>query len=100
MCERDGRRLFAAVDFDLVPGAVLALHGDNGAGKSTLLRTLAGMSPDYRGELEFAGRALRGGAAAMAADMLFLGHRSGLNAQLGPDESLAWYARLAKARES
>ena len=94
-CERDGRRLFAPVDIDVRPGDVLELLGDNGAGKSTLLRTLAGMSPDYRGELSFAGTPLRASPPTMAGDMLFLGHRSGLNAQLGPDENLAWYARLA-----
>lgn len=94
-CERDGRQLFAPVDIDVRPGDVLELLGDNGAGKSTLLRTLAGMSPDYVGELDFAGTPLRAAPPTLAADMLFLGHRSGLNAQLGPDENLAWYARLA-----
>lgn len=94
-CERDGRRLFRPLDLAVQGGDIVELMGDNGAGKSTLLRTLAGMSPDYQGELEYLGTSLRDGAPDLASSMLFLGHRSGLNAQLGPDENLAWYARLA-----
>ncbi|MFV0275995.1 MAG: heme ABC transporter ATP-binding protein [Parahaliea sp.] len=37
-----GQTLLAGIDFNLAPGAVLAVLGPNGAGKSTLLHALAG----------------------------------------------------------
>lgn len=44
------------VDFEVVPGEVMALVGDNGAGKSTLIKGIAGIYPFSEGEIFFAGR--------------------------------------------
>ena len=93
-CERDGDTLFSPVDLTVLPGDVVEVLGANGIGKSTLLRTLAGMSPDYAGELLFRGVPLRQGSAAIVAELLYVGHRTGLNAQLAPEENLAWYERI------
>lgn len=38
----DGRRILAGLEFDLPPGAFLAVLGENGAGKTTLLDLLMG----------------------------------------------------------
>ena len=44
---RGGRRLLANLDFEILPGQLLAIVGPNGAGKTTLLRVLAGdLAPD------------------------------------------------------
>ena len=37
------------VDFDVMPGEVMALVGDNGAGKSTLIKGIAGIYPFNEG---------------------------------------------------
>lgn len=41
------------VDFDVMPGEVMALVGDNGAGKSTLIKGIAGIYPFNEGEIYF-----------------------------------------------
>ncbi|HOX36539.1 MAG TPA: sugar ABC transporter ATP-binding protein [Candidatus Brocadiia bacterium] len=47
------------VDLELRAGNTLALVGENGAGKSTLIKVLAGVYPDYGGEIELDGKPLR-----------------------------------------
>jgi ABC-type sugar transport system ATPase subunit len=47
------------VDLEFLPGEVHGLVGENGAGKSTLMRVLAGIYPDYTGEIFFNGRPTR-----------------------------------------
>jgi iron complex transport system ATP-binding protein len=53
-----GRRLLAALDWDVEAGQCWCVIGRNGAGKSTLLRTLAGLRRPDAGKLEIAGRPL------------------------------------------
>ena len=44
------------VDFDVMPGEVVALIGDNGAGKSTLVKTLSGVIQPDQGQIFSDGR--------------------------------------------
>jgi D-xylose transport system ATP-binding protein len=44
------------VDFEVLPGEVMALVGDNGAGKSTLVKGIAGIHAFDEGEIRFEGR--------------------------------------------
>ena len=67
--EFPGVKALEHVDFQLVSGEIHALVGANGAGKSTLMKVLAGIYPDYHGEVQLDGRAveLRTPAAAQSA---------------------------------
>lgn len=47
------------VSLDVYPGEVHILAGENGAGKSTLIKVLAGVYPDWAGNIEYFGRTLR-----------------------------------------
>jgi len=47
------------VDFSLEPGEIHGLVGENGAGKSTLMKIIAGVHPEYAGEMRLDGRAVR-----------------------------------------
>jgi ABC-type sugar transport system ATPase subunit len=52
-------RVLESVSFDLNAGEVHVLAGENGAGKSTLIKILAGIYPEYDGEIEVGGRPAR-----------------------------------------
>lgn len=53
-----GHALLRDINFQLEPGAVLAIAGPNGAGKSTLLRLICGEVRPDSGAVEFSGRRL------------------------------------------
>lgn len=80
-CERGGRRLFSPLTLSVLPGDYVELIGANGSGKSTLLRTLAGLHSQFTGEY-------------LSQDVLYQGHRLGLDGLLTPLENLAWFAGL------
>lgn len=98
-CERDERQLFADLNFSLERGDVLRVEGPNGSGKSTLLRCLAGLTSDHEGQVFWRGTELGRCREAFALDLLYLGHRPGVEAVLTPLENLTWYQDLAAAGE-
>ncbi|WP_261324546.1 cytochrome c biogenesis heme-transporting ATPase CcmA [Microbulbifer agarilyticus] len=95
-CERDGRVLFAGLDFLLPAGTALQVEGANGAGKSTLIRTLIGSTSDYHGDILWRGKAFPGALSAMRSKLLYIGHHAGVRRGLSPMENLAWYGATAE----
>jgi ribose transport system ATP-binding protein len=47
------------VGFSLLHGEIHGLVGENGAGKSTLMKIIAGVHPDYQGEMRLDGQPVR-----------------------------------------
>ncbi len=54
-----GVTALAGVSFELRTGEVRGLIGENGAGKSTMMKLLAGVYPDYDGEMRLEGQPVR-----------------------------------------
>jgi len=66
----NGEPLLQDVSFALEEGAILAIAGPNGAGKTTLLNLLCGVTDLVLGDVQIAGRSLRGISAVDRARMI------------------------------
>ena len=81
-----GIPLWRAVSFHLGSGGLVRIHGPNGSGKSTLLRVLAGLLTPFGGSIALDGRSAT--AAMQRQAVAYLGHRTGLKADLTVRENL------------
>ncbi len=96
-CRRGKRRLFRELSFSLAAGAALHIAGPNGSGKTSLLRILAGLLPEDDGEVLWNGVAIRAQIDDFHAALCFLGHQTGVKAELTPRENLRAAAALVGA---
>jgi heme exporter protein A len=91
-CERDDRVLFAGLSFAAAAGEIWQVAGPNGAGKTTLMRIIAGLHGHYEGHLRWPVAVSAGKDPRQ--QMLSLGHRPGLRAELTALENLRWWLAL------
>jgi len=103
-CERGGRELFADLDFQLEAGQALQIVGKNGAGKSSLIRILAGLLRADAGNIFWKGEAFLtkpfSNEDSYPKDLLYIGHKAGVNLQLTAEQNLSWYSQLYANAES
>jgi len=92
-CIREQRLLFRGVQFTLQPGQALHVSGANGVGKSTLLRILAGLRRGDQGQILWQQQPME--AEHYRQQLFFLGHQTGLLAELTPVENLCYGRILA-----
>jgi heme exporter protein A len=88
-CDRGGRLIFSALDFNVSGGEALVVTGRNGAGKSTLLRLIAGLLRKSAGTIELAGVT---GEASLAEQSHYLGHLDAVKPALSVGENLQFWA--------
>ena len=88
-----GRVLFSDLDIRIGTRQITILRGDNGTGKTTLLRMLAGLLPPLAGLITVTGTPLRDDRVHAARNMVFIGHRDGLAAELTARESIELWAQ-------
>ncbi|MEM6618607.1 MAG: heme ABC exporter ATP-binding protein CcmA [Pseudomonadota bacterium] len=82
-CRRGRRVVLAGVTLTLGAGQAAVLVGPNGSGKTTLLRTVAGLSPTARGQIQGGGE-----------QAVFCGHSDAVKSQLTCAENLAFWAAI------
>ena len=95
-CERDDRVLFRNLNFTVKRGQVLQIKGGNGTGKTTLLRMVCGLNQGYEGDLFWDGEEISTHLEAYYGQLLYIGHRVGVNKVLTPLENLRWTCRLQR----
>lgn len=95
--ERGEAVLFDALTLAVEPGTLLHVRGANGSGKTTLLRTLAGLAAPDSGTVTWRGVPVTG-PAAYASELVYVGHRHGLCAELDAVENLEFLSAATPAR--
>ena len=93
---RGYRCLFEDLQFEIGSGRVGVVRGPNGSGKTTLLRVLAGLTRAETGEVLWRGQNIEADRAGFGAQMAYLGHATGLKADLTPEQNLDFARRLGR----
>ena len=93
-CERDHRLLFADLDLRVSSGEIVRIEGPNGSGKTTLLRILCGLFHHYDGDLTWGDEPIGQVFEEFVAQLVYVGHASGIKSCLTAEENLRWQAAL------
>ncbi|NMM40212.1 cytochrome c biogenesis heme-transporting ATPase CcmA [Pseudoalteromonas arctica] len=93
-CIKQERCLFADLNFSLKSGQIMQLAGPNGAGKTSLLRIIAGFSTPDEGLVMWQGESIAKNYDEFARQLLFIGHKTGVNSQLSAIENLRFWLRI------
>jgi heme exporter protein A len=91
--ERGEHVLFEDLGFEAPSHSIVHLRGANGSGKTTLLKVLAGLITPDAGSIEWRGELLAA-SANFRAMLNYIGHQTGLNAELDACENLEFIATL------
>jgi len=94
MSVRGERTLFENLNLCVKPGELWQVQGPNGAGKSSFLRIVAGLLPAQAGEVRFAGELIQHGRSNYHSNLLFIGHKAAVKAELTAIENLEFYAAI------
>ena len=84
---RGGLPVLEGLNFVLEPGQALVVRGPNGVGKTTLLRTVAGLQPPVKGQID--------GAEDTIA---YAGHSDGIKPTLTVAENLTFWSSVFGAQ--
>jgi len=93
-CIKQERCLFADLNFSLNSGQIMQLAGPNGAGKTSLLRIIAGFSVPDEGAVLFQEQPISKYYEEYARELLFIGHKTGVNTQLSAVENVRHWLQI------
>ena len=94
-CIRGDRILFRDLSFSVKEREMLYVRGENGSGKTSLLRILCGLMAPVEGEIRWNGEDVKKLGEEFNRDLLYLGHRLGIKADLTAVENLLVNSSLA-----
>ncbi|MGF1614276.1 MAG: cytochrome c biogenesis heme-transporting ATPase CcmA [Gammaproteobacteria bacterium] len=94
-CERSDRVLFSGLKLEVREGEALQVHGPNGSGKTSLLRILCGLVLPSAGTVRWRGVDILTDPLGYRAEILYIGHHSGVKLELSPLENLKVAQALA-----
>lgn len=95
--------LLQQVNFTVTAGSLLHVVGGNGSGKTTLLKVLVGLIQPSQGEILFHQQAIRQNTLHYQQQLIYVGHRLGLNSVLTVRENMQFdvhYAANASALDA
>jgi heme ABC exporter ATP-binding subunit CcmA len=87
----------SGVDLSVARGEVVALRGPNGAGKTTVLKVVAGLIPVQRGTITVLGSDVRTDRRSVRRYLGYLGHSTGLYADLSVEQNVKFAAKASGA---
>ncbi len=85
----------SGLDLTVPRGHVCVLKGPNGAGKTTVLRVAAGLVPALRGTVTVLGSNVRADRRSVRRHLGYLGHATGLYADLSVEQNVRFAVRAA-----
>ncbi len=87
----------SGLDLTVGRGQICVLKGPNGAGKTTVLRVVAGLVPALRGKVNVLGSDVRADRRSVRRHLGYLGHATGLYADLTVEQNVQFAVRAAGA---
>lgn len=99
-CSRNYRSLFNDLSFNIESGQLLLVEGKNGCGKSTLLRILSGLRQPDTGTIHWNNSEIKQASKHYSQQLVWLGHRNGINESLTAKENLQIAASFIKSKVS
>lgn len=97
--ERDDQHIFEPINFTVDAGDILQVEGPNGAGKTTLMRLLTTVLQPVTGSILYQGEDIRRCRYEYLANILYIGHQSGIKMTLTASENLAWMSPVGCSSE-
>lgn len=85
---RGDNLLMEEIQIHVHSGSITQIQGTNGSGKTTLLRALIGLAEFDEGEILWRDQPFLKVRDSLYAELLYLGHKSGISAGLTPLENL------------
>ena len=90
----DKATVLSNIDLEIQPGEVIGYIGPNGAGKSTTIKVLAGIIPDFTGDVKVLGHDIRTEALEVKRRIGYIPENAALYETLTPMEYLQFIGQL------